>query len=42
MAAHDYSKTYIENRLSDIGKAIIAGVGEQMGIHHKACSLDTN
>ena len=42
MAAHDYSKTYIENRLSEIGKAIIAGVGEQMGIHHKACSLDTN
>ena len=39
MAAHDSSKTYIEQRLCDIGKVLIAAVGEQMGINKNACSV---
>ena len=39
MAAHDFTKHFIEQRLDMVGKAIIAAVGEQMGINKKACSL---
>ena len=39
-AAHDFSKSYIETRLQEVGKSIIAAVGEQMGINRKSCSID--
>lgn len=39
-AAHDFSKSYIETRLQEVGKSIIAAVGEQMEINRKSCSVD--